>query len=98
MRAGRWTVVVAIGALVAWFAWMAVYQVDDAYIVYRYARNLARGDGFVFNPGERVEGVTCFLWTVVLAPFSAAGLPLPRVAPVLTAIAGLSCLVLVARR
>ena len=81
-----------------WMAWLAVYQVDDAFIVYRYARNLARGDGFVFNEGERVEGVTCFLWTVALVPFSLAGLPLPRVAPVLTAIAGLSCLVLVARR
>jgi hypothetical protein len=81
-----------------WMVWLAVYQVDDAFIVYRYARNLARGDGFVFNSGERVEGVTCFLWTVALVPFSLAGLPLPRVAPVLTAIAGLSCLVLVARR
>jgi hypothetical protein len=81
-----------------WMAWLAVYQVDDAFIVYRYARCLARGDGFVFNPGERVEGVTCFLWTLALAPFSAAGVSLPRVAPVLTALAGLACLVLVARR
>jgi len=87
-----------LAAAAAWMAWLAVYQVDDAFIVYRYARDLARGDGFVFNPGERVEGVTCFLWTLALAPFSAAGVPLPRVAPVLTAIAGLSCLVLVARR
>jgi hypothetical protein len=78
--------------------WLAVYQVDDAFIVYRYARSLAHGDGFVFNPGERVEGVTCFLWTLALAPFSAARIPLPRIAPVLTAIAGLSCLVLVGRR
>ena len=85
-------------AAAGWMAWLAVYQVDDAFIVYRYARSLARGDGFVFNPGERVEGVTCFLWTVGLTPFSLAGLPLPRVAPVLTAIAGLCCLVVVARR
>src|SRR5262245_59492914 len=72
-----------------WMAWLAVYQVDDAFIVYRYAANLAHGQGFVFNPGERVEGVTCFLWTLFLAPFAAAGLPLPRVTPWLTAIAGL---------
>lgn len=32
--------------------------VDDMYITYRYARNLASGDGFVFNPGERVFGLT----------------------------------------
>jgi arabinofuranosyltransferase len=80
-----------------WMAWLAVYQVDDAFIVYRYARSLARGDGFVFNPGERVEGVTCFLWTLALTPFSLVGAPLPRVAPLLTALAGLTCLVVVAR-
>ncbi|MGH9750964.1 MAG: hypothetical protein ACRD6R_13730, partial [Candidatus Polarisedimenticolia bacterium] len=78
-----------------WFAWFAVYQVDDAFIVYRYAGNLARGMGFVFNPGERVEGVSCFLWTLFLTPFAAAGLPLPLVAPVLTLLTGLATLVLV---
>jgi hypothetical protein len=69
--------------------------VDDAYIVYRYAENLGRGEGFVFNPGEPVEGVTCFLWTALLAPLAAAGLPLPRVAPILTALCGLGILVLI---
>jgi hypothetical protein len=98
MKRARLLLLALLFAAAGWMAWLAVYQVDDAFIVYRYARSLARGDGFVFNPGERVEGVTCFLWTVALAPFSAAGVPLPRVAPVLTAIAGLGCLVLVARR
>lgn len=32
--------------------------VDDFYITYRYAANLVRGHGFVFNPGERVFGVS----------------------------------------
>lgn len=40
---------------------------DDAFISFRYAENLARGDGLVFNPGERVEGYSNFLWTVLLA-------------------------------
>lgn len=40
---------------------------DDAFISLRYAQNLANGDGLVFNPGERVEGYTNFLWTVILA-------------------------------
>jgi arabinofuranosyltransferase len=31
---------------------------DDFYITYRYARNLAGGDGFVYNAGERVFGTT----------------------------------------
>ena len=42
---------------------------DDAYISYRYAANLAEGNGLVFNPGERVEGYTNFLYVVVLAGF-----------------------------
>ena len=30
---------------------------DDAYISFRYARHLDDGDGLVYNPGERVEGL-----------------------------------------
>ena len=71
-------------------AWLCVYQVDDAFIVYRYADRLAHGAGFTFNPGERVEGVTCFLWTIALAPFALAGIDLARAAPVLTAACGLA--------
>lgn len=41
---------------------------DDAYISYRYARNLAAGDGLVFNPGERVEGYSNLLYVLLLAP------------------------------
>jgi hypothetical protein len=43
------------------------YVVDDAYISFRYARNLTEGRGLVFNPGERVEGYTNFLWVLVIA-------------------------------
>jgi hypothetical protein len=41
--------------------------IDDAYIGYRYAWSLAHGDGLVFNPGERVEGMTHLLWVLVAA-------------------------------
>ena len=40
---------------------------DDAMISMRYARNLAEGHGLVWNPGERVEGYSNFLWTLVMA-------------------------------
>jgi hypothetical protein len=40
---------------------------DDAFISFRYAENLAGGNGFVYNAGERVEGYTNFLWTLLLA-------------------------------
>ncbi|HEX9294926.1 MAG TPA: hypothetical protein VF881_03805 [Polyangiaceae bacterium] len=43
------------------------FTIDDAYISFRYARNLAHGLGLVYNPGERVEGYTNFLWTLLLA-------------------------------
>ena len=40
---------------------------DDAYASLRYASNLAHGQGFVFNPGERVLGTTSPLHAVLLA-------------------------------
>lgn len=43
------------------------FEVDDAYISYRYAWNFVHGSGLVFNPGEIVEGYTNFLWTVLFA-------------------------------
>ncbi|MEI7887528.1 MAG: hypothetical protein WCJ04_09060, partial [Actinomycetes bacterium] len=51
--------------LAAVAAWIVRFVQDDAFITYRYARNLARGNGLVFNPGERVEGYTNFLWTLM---------------------------------
>jgi hypothetical protein len=43
--------------------------IDDAYITYQYARNLADGFGFVYLPdGEPTEGFTNLLWVVLLAP------------------------------
>ena len=48
--------------------------VDDAYIFYRYAQNLVDGHGFVFNVGERVEGVTSLLWTLLIAAGVALGI------------------------
>ncbi len=39
---------------------------DDAYITYRYAQNLAEGHGLVFNPGERVEGYSTFLYALLM--------------------------------
>lgn len=41
--------------------------VDDAFISYRYAQNLTQGHGLTFNPGERVEGYSNFLWVLLTA-------------------------------
>lgn len=56
---------IGLYVLAAIAAWIVRFVQDDAFITYRYARNLARGNGLVFNPGERVEGYTNFLWTLM---------------------------------
>ncbi len=47
---------------------------DDAFISFRYARNLAGGLGLVFNPGEIVKGISNPLWTLLLAGTTRIGL------------------------
>ncbi|HEX7402077.1 MAG TPA: hypothetical protein VF369_07850, partial [candidate division Zixibacteria bacterium] len=39
---------------------------DDAFISFRYAQNLVEGKGLVYNAGERVEGYSNFLWTLLV--------------------------------
>jgi arabinofuranosyltransferase len=63
--------------------------VDDAFITYRYARNLAAGHGFVYNLGERVLGTTTPFFTLLLTPFAGFGIPLEKVAAVLAVVASL---------
>ena len=55
------------GGLLAWLSHVAWFLYDDAFISFRYARNLLEGHGLVFNPGEYVEGYSNFLWTLELA-------------------------------
>ena len=55
-------------------AWSNRFVQDDAYIVFRYADHLARGEGLVWNAGERVEGYSSFLYTVLLGGTRRLGL------------------------
>jgi arabinofuranosyltransferase len=48
-------------------AWVS----DDAYITFRVIENVLRGDGLVWNPGERVMVYTHPLWFALLVPTSA---------------------------
>jgi hypothetical protein len=50
------------------------FVTDDAFISFVYSRNLAEAGQLVFNLGERVEGYTNFLWTVLLAGLMKIGL------------------------
>src|ERR1700687_589015 len=60
------------------------YTLDDSYITFRYAANLAAGHGLVFNPGEypRAEGITSPLYAGSLALAALPGFDVPRVAKV----------------
>jgi hypothetical protein len=82
--AAQWVALVltTFGAVVTFVAYRD-YVMDDAYITYRYAQNLAAGHGFVFNPGERVLGTSTPLYTVVLAVASLLRLDIVLVSGVL---------------
>lgn len=43
------------------------FPLDDSWIHEVFARNIATGNGFSFNPGEPVAGATAPLWTLVLS-------------------------------
>ncbi len=69
----------AFGAYSAWFAANLIpnlalrLQFEDQLIVLRYARNLAEGNGLVYNAGERVMGFTTPLFTLLSGLFVALG-------------------------
>jgi hypothetical protein len=71
--------------------------IDDAYISFRYARNLAGGHGLVFNEGQRVEGYTNFSWVLLSALAVRAGLSPTWVMPLVGVAAGIGVLVVVYR-
>jgi hypothetical protein len=61
------------------------YGYDDPYITYRYAANLASGQGFVYNPGEYVLSTTAPLYGLLLALVAWPGIDVPLTANVVGA-------------
>jgi arabinofuranosyltransferase len=59
------------------------FPMDDPYIHFQFARNLASGAGFAFNPHEPVPGATSPLWVGLLAATRWLGLPTEAAAVVL---------------
>lgn len=64
----------AAATLAVWRWSQRVIAYDDAYISFRYAKNLTEGVGLVFNEGVRVEGYTNFAWTMLSAAAIALGI------------------------
>jgi hypothetical protein len=71
-----------------------LYLYDDAFITFRYARNLAEGYGFVYQAGEWVLGTTTPLFGLLCAALYAARLPMPETVVALNIILDISVLVL----
>lgn len=81
LRLGALQIAFLLAALVACrvLAIRACPTYDDAFITYRYAANLAAGDGLVFNAGaawEPVLGTTTLLYSLAMAGFARLGLDL----------------------
>jgi hypothetical protein len=70
------------------------FQFDDAWITYRYAENLAAGNGFVYNSGEYVEGSTAPLLVLLLSLFRWLGLSIPHSSLALSILASIAVLCL----
>ncbi len=49
------------------------FPLDDSWIHLHFARNLAEGAGFAYNPGRPVAGSTAPLWTLLIAAGVAIG-------------------------
>jgi arabinofuranosyltransferase len=89
-------VVVAVAAAVPLllFAWVehkvagvSGFPLDDSWIHLHFARNLAEGAGFAYNPGRPVAGSTAPLWTLLLA----AGALVAGATVAMTKVAGVAC-------
>ncbi len=96
MKPGRWLTAILLLYLAhaAYLSGLA----EDAYITFRYARNLVEGFGLTWNPGQPpVEGYTSLLWVLLSALAMKVGLDMPRVAQVVGLAAGAATIVLAYR-
>src|SRR5260221_9972554 len=101
-RAARWVTVglpTLVLVLLGWW-YLAERQyllIDDSYIAFRYAANLANGVGPVWNVGERVEGYTNPLWVLFMAAFARCKLDLTIPGAALSLVFAAGCVVLLER-
>ncbi len=77
---GRGVILVVVIGL---WLWLPALFFDDAYITFRYAEHIARGDGFTWNPPDRVLGATTPLFTLLLAGAARLGFDLESAALIL---------------
>ncbi|GAA4542808.1 hypothetical protein [Amycolatopsis samaneae] len=93
----RWRTIVLVLVLAFSLAHQLLFATitEDAYIAFRYAGNIADGNGPVFNAGERVEGYANFLWLVLISlPKAAFGVGVEGAAVALGVVAALGSVLL----
>ena len=86
---------VVIGVFSLWGGWARRWISDDGLIVLRTVRNLAAGNGPVFNVGERVEANTSVLWQyLIFVVHAVTGAELEGIATVLALVLSVAALVI----
>jgi arabinofuranosyltransferase len=85
-----WLILALCVGVFLWHTSTSAFLQDDSFITYRYARNVIRGVGPVFNPTERVEGYTNFLWLMLLSALGILGVPFTTLIP-LSQVLGVLC-------
>lgn len=86
----QWLIILVIVALALIArALPGARTIDDAFITFRYSRNIVEGQGFVYNPGVHTLGTTTPLFALTMAGISAVtgGQDFPTYALVVSAIA-----------
>jgi hypothetical protein len=73
---GPWRILAGAAVLLALVLAAHPWLCDDIFITFRYVDQARAGHGLVYNPGERVEGYTHFLWAVLLWALSSLGIGL----------------------
>lgn len=93
-QVNRWSwaggvAVVGLLATVALLLGIALHPlaVDDAFVTYRYAHNLATGNGFTYNVGRPVLSTTAPLYALILTPGALVWSDLPALSNGLSAVA-----------
>jgi hypothetical protein len=66
-----------------WIGSLVLPVYDDAFVTFRYSRNLAMGNGFVYHPGEWVLGTTSPGFGLLVSLFYVLGLPMPQMVVVM---------------
>ncbi len=84
----RWWVLAAAATFTSLSILTYLESEEDAFIYYRYAWNMAHGLGWVFNPGEAVEGFSSPLWMLFVGVVQRLGFDLPRAVPLLGILCG----------